>query len=98
MSTIDAGSSLHHVEHLITARFEARSIPDPIFANIGIILQKILHSRSILYITPNISGCVGRLPANFLRTFWVLILRSRLHHNLISIDIGGEIRSLVKDT
>ena len=98
MSSIDAGSSLHHVEHLITARFEARSIPDPIFANIGIILEKILHSRIILYNTPNVSGCVGRLPLNFLGVFWVLILRSRLHHNLISIDIGGEIRSLVKDT
>ena len=98
MSPIDAMWRLHHVQDILTTRFRAGSIPYPIFSNIGHTIEKILHPLAFRHKTPNISGYIGSLPLNFLRSVWVLLIRSPLHHTLISIDIGGEIRCLVKDT
>ena len=66
--------------------------------NTGYILEKILDPVVGRYRTPYVSGCMHRLPVNFLRSFLDMFLRPGLHHTLIFINMGGAIRLSIKDT
>ena len=98
MCSIDAHCTLHAIERLCDTRFKARPIPDPLSANTGYILEKILDPVVWIYRTRYVSGCIARLPVNFLWSFLDMLLRRGLHHTLIFINMGGAIRLSVKDT
>ena len=98
MCSIDAHCTLHAIERIRDTRFKARPIPDPSSANTGYILEKILDPVVGRYRTPYVSGCINRLPVNFLWSFLAMLLRPGLHHTLIFIKMGGAIRLVVKHT
>ena len=98
MCSIDGHCTLHAIERIRDTRFKARPIPDPLSANTGYILEKILDPVVGRYRTPYVSGCMHRLPVNFLRSFLDMFLRPGLHHTLIFINMGGAIRLSIKDT
>ena len=98
MCSIDAHCTLHAIERIRDTRFKARPIPDPSSANTGYILEKILDPVVGRYRTPYVSGCINRLPVNFLWSFLAMLLRPGLHHTLIFTNMGGAIRLSVKDT
>ena len=98
MCPIDARCRLHTIEGIRDARCKARPRPDPLSANTGYILEKILDPVVQRYRTPFWSGCVARLPVNFLWPFLDMFLRPGLHHTLIFINMGGAISLPVKDT
>ena len=82
MCSIDAHCRLHAVEHLRGTRFKAPPIPDPVSANKGYILEKIIDPVVWRYKTPYVSGCITTLPLNFLWSFLDVLLRPGLHHAL----------------
>ena len=98
MCSIDGHCTLHAIERIRDTRFKARPIPDPSSANTGYILEKILDPVVGRYRTPYVSGCINRLPVNFLWSFLAMLLRPGLHHTLIFIKMGGAIRLVVKHT
>ena len=98
MCSIDGHCTLHAIERIRDTRFKARPIPDPLLANTGHILEKILDLVVRRYTTLYVSGCIPRLPVNFLWSFLDMLLRPGLHHTPIFTNMGGAIRLSVKDT
>ena len=98
MCPIDAHCRLHAIEGIRDAPSKARPIPDPLSAKTGYILEKILYPVFRRYRTPFVSGCVSRLPVNFLWPFLDMRLRPGSHHTPIFINMGGAISLPVKDT